>query len=106
MQLPPSKMLEKLSTQVRRDSRLTQASFDHLLSCLGPDPESAAGEYVRLWDALFTYFAVRGAEAPDLLTDETFDRAARRLSEGQSIFTARPANYFYGVARNVWLESL
>ncbi|HJQ70776.1 MAG TPA: sigma-70 family RNA polymerase sigma factor [Blastocatellia bacterium] len=99
-------MLESLSTQPKKDAGLTQASFDHLLSCLGPDRESAGGAYVNQWHALFTYFAVRGAEAPDLLTDETFDRVARRLSEGQKIVTASPANYFYGVARNVWRESL
>src|SRR6185503_8755925 len=99
-------MPEILSTQLKKDASLTQASFDRLLSCLGPDRESAASEYVKQWHALVTYFAVRGAEAPDLLADETFDHVARRLSEGQSIFTASPANYFYGVARNVWRESL
>ncbi len=99
-------MVENLSTQVKKDAGLTQASFDHLLSCLGPDRESASGVYLDLRRALFTYFAVRGATFPDELADETFDRVARRLSEGQTIFTASPANYFYGVARNVWRERL
>jgi RNA polymerase sigma factor (sigma-70 family) len=99
-------MTEGLSTRLKKDAGLTQASFDHLLSCLGPDHESAAGAYLELRRALFTYFAVRGAADADHLADETFDRVARRLSEGRSIFTASPANYFYGVARNVWRESL
>jgi len=99
-------MLESLSTKLKKDAGLTQASFDLLLSCLGPDRESAADTYVKQWRALFDYFAVRGAEAPELLADETFDRVARRLTQGQTIFTASPANYFYGVARNVWRESL
>lgn len=98
-------MLESLSTHIKEDASLTQESFDHLLSCLGPDRESAANAYVRQWRALVIYFAVRGAKAPDLLADETFDRVARRLSEGQTILTENPANYFYGVARNVWRES-
>ena len=99
-------MVESLSTQLKKDASLTRASFEQLLSCLGPDRESAASAYVALRQALFTYFAARGATDPDLLADETFDRVARRLSEGQSITTANPANYFYGVARNVWRESL
>jgi RNA polymerase sigma factor (sigma-70 family) len=99
-------MLESFSTQLNKDASLTQASFNYLLSCFGPDRESAASAYVKQWRAMFTYFAARGAEAPDLLADETFDRVARRLSQGQSIFTTSPANYFYGVARNVWRESL
>lgn len=99
-------MVENLSTQVKKDAGLTQASFDHLLSCLGPDRESASGVYLDLRRALFTYFAVRGATFPDELADETFDRVARRLSEGQTIFASSPANYFYGVARNVWRERL
>jgi DNA-directed RNA polymerase specialized sigma24 family protein len=99
-------MVENLSTRLKKDAGLTQASFDHLLSCLGPDRESASGVYLDLRRALFTYFAVRGATYPDELADETFDRVARRLSEGQTIFTAGLANYFYGVARNVWRENL
>jgi DNA-directed RNA polymerase specialized sigma24 family protein len=99
-------MFERFSAPLQKNTGLTQAAFDHLLSCLGPDRESAAGTYLNLQRALFTYFAVRGAAAPEHLADETFDRVARRLSEGQTIFTASPANYFYGVARNVWRESL
>lgn len=109
-------MVESFSSQLQKpfgqkpfgpkNAELTQASFDHLLSCLGPDRDRAAAVYVELRRALFTYFALRGAASPDELTDETFDRVARRLAEGQSIFTESPANYFFGVARNVWRESL
>src|SRR5215475_1422678 len=98
-------MLKVFSSQIKKDTDLTRAAFDRLLSSLGPDRESAANAYVELRRTLFTYFAVRGSEAPDLLADETFDRVARRLSDGQTIFTQNPANYFFGVARNVWRES-
>lgn len=94
------------SPQLKKISVLTPASFEQLLACLGPDREAAANAYLDLRQALFTYFTLRGATAPEELTDETLDRVARRLSEGQIIFTANLKNYFYGVARNVWRETL
>jgi RNA polymerase sigma factor (sigma-70 family) len=88
------------------DNSLTSTSFDNLLAHLGPDRESAARAYIELRRALFIFFAARGAATPDEMTDETINRVARRLTEGKSITTESPANYFYGVARNVWRESL
>jgi RNA polymerase sigma factor (sigma-70 family) len=88
------------------DNSLTSASFDSLMAQLGPDRESAARAYIELRRALFIFFAARGAANPDEMTDETINRVARRLSEGKLITTESPANYFYGVARNVWRESL
>jgi RNA polymerase sigma factor (sigma-70 family) len=88
------------------DNSLTSTSFDNLLAHLGPDRESAARAYIELRRALFIFFATRGAVTPDEMTDETINRVARRLNEGKSITTESPANYFYGVARNVWRESL
>jgi RNA polymerase sigma factor (sigma-70 family) len=88
------------------DNSLTSVSLDNLLAHLGPDRESAGRTYIELRRSLFIFFATRGAAAPDELTDETLNRVARRLSEGKQITTESPANYFYGVARNVWRESL
>ncbi len=88
------------------DNSLTSASFDSLLAQLGPDRESAARAYLELRRALFVFFATRGAASPDEMTDETINRVARRLSEGERITTENPSSYFYGVARNVWRESL
>jgi RNA polymerase sigma factor (sigma-70 family) len=88
------------------DNSLTSESFDSLLAHLGPDRESAGRAYIELRRALFIFFAARGAVAPDEMTDETINRVARRLNEGKRITTESPANYFYGVARNVWRESL
>src|SRR5262245_60526882 len=89
-----------------RDNSLTSASFDSLLSHLGPDRESAARAYIEVRRALFTFFTMRGAASPDEMTAETINRVARRLNEGEQITTESPSNYFYGVARNVWRESL
>src|SRR5215475_14274928 len=88
------------------DNSLTSASFDSLLTHLGPDRDSAALAYLELRRALFIFFATRGAANPDEMADETINRAARRLSEGERITAENPSNYFYGVARNVWRESL
>lgn len=88
------------------DNSLTSASFDSLLAHLSPDRESAARAYLDLRRALFIFFATRGAANPDEMADETINRAARRLSEGERITAENPSNYFYGVARNVWRESL
>ena len=88
------------------DNSLTSASLDSLLAQLGPDRESAARAYLDLRRALFIFFATRGAVSPDEMTDETINRVARRLNEGERITTESPSNYFYGVARNVWRESL
>src|SRR5207253_2778922 len=41
----------------------------------------------------------------DQLADETINRVARRLSEGEQI-DASPNTYFYAVARNIWREQL
>jgi RNA polymerase sigma factor (sigma-70 family) len=88
------------------DNSLTSASFDSLLAQLGPDRESAARAYLEIRRALFIFFAARGAASPDEMTDETINRVARRLNEGELITTENPSNYFYGVARNVLRESL
>jgi len=40
----------------------------------------------------------------DEQVDVTMDRVARRIAAGERIRSADPARYFYGVARNVFLE--
>jgi RNA polymerase sigma factor (sigma-70 family) len=104
--LSPPVISAALNANHMIDNSLTSISFDNLLAHLGPDRESAARAYIELRRALFMFFAARGAATPDEMTDETINRVARRLTEGKSITTESPANYFYGVARNVWRESL
>ena len=90
----------------KKEKTLTVAAFEQLLSSLSPNRELAAEKYEELRRALLTFFEFRGSHDPAEETDETINRVARRLSEGQSIFTENPANYFYAVARNVWRERL
>jgi DNA-directed RNA polymerase specialized sigma24 family protein len=50
------------------------------------------------------FFEARGSELPEDHADETIDRVARKIVEGEQI--DHPDKYIYGVARLVWLESL
>jgi DNA-directed RNA polymerase specialized sigma24 family protein len=99
-------MVERPINRLKIDNSLTPVSFDSLLAFLGPDRESAAQAYLELRRALFTYFAVRGMSSPDEMADETINRGARRLGEGTEVTSENPSSYFYGVAYNVWRESL
>ncbi len=95
------------STRRNKKNRvLTVEAFDGLLGCLGADRDQAAIKYEELRLALMTFFAVRGATDPDELADETLNRVAYRLAEGQLITSGHPIYYFLGVARNVWREHL
>jgi DNA-directed RNA polymerase specialized sigma24 family protein len=90
----------------KKNRILTPDAFQKLLACLSADPAQAAAKYEDLRQSLITFFAFRQVEDPHALADETFNRVAFRLSEGQEITTNNPAYYFYAVARNVWREQL
>ena len=99
-------MDERPINRLKIDNSLTPVSLESLLAFLGPDRDSAAIAYIELRRALFTYFAVRGMANPDEMADEAINRGARRLSEGAEVKVENPSSYFYGVAYNVWRESL
>jgi DNA-directed RNA polymerase specialized sigma24 family protein len=83
---------------------LTQEEFDLLLSKLHTDRESAGGEYILLWQKLFTFFQARACLSADELVDETLNRVAKKIAGGEE-----PRNisaYCHGFAKNVWLEYL
>lgn len=79
------------------------------------EPERATGlqsfrrllsspEYERLRGKLIRIFARRGCEFPQDLADETISRVAEKVDEIAPTYEGDPARYFYGVARNVYLE--
>ncbi len=76
-----------MSLKPDRQWSLTGQALARLLERLGEQPEAAAREYD----------AIRGK-----LVDETIDRVARRLEEGETIEHVRA--YFYGVAKRVAIE--
>jgi DNA-directed RNA polymerase specialized sigma24 family protein len=85
---------------------LTPEAFARLLDCLDAEPDQAAVKYEQARQSLITFFAFRNLSDPAALADETLNRVAYRLSEGQEILTGNPLYYFYAVARNVWREMM
>ncbi|HET9316945.1 MAG TPA: hypothetical protein VFQ51_15235, partial [Vicinamibacteria bacterium] len=83
---------------------MTRKALDRLLERLGPDRDAAGLEYDALRARLADYFDCKGVQRPESAADETLDRVARRLDEGELIEQVRP--YTYGVARYVLLERL
>ena len=83
---------------------LTQKAFDDLMQRLSSDRDEAARMYERLRLRLVRFFEWRVVEAADECADETLDRVARRLDEGEEVddITA----YAYGVARRLLKERI
>lgn len=83
---------------------LTTGAFEGLLASLDTDRERAGQKYEILRRRLLEFFEARGSHAPDEHADETLNRAARKLFEGEAIENL--TGYCYGVARLVWMEAL
>ncbi|NOT60846.1 MAG: hypothetical protein HOP19_11555 [Acidobacteria bacterium] len=81
---------------------LTQDAFDMLLAAFDADRESAGKKYLELRSHLVRLFEWRGCPLPEDHADETVNRVARKLSEGEMI--REPAQYAVGVARMLLLE--
>jgi DNA-directed RNA polymerase specialized sigma24 family protein len=88
---------------LRQKWSLTQEAFDGLLATLGPDRDSAAERYLGIRRNLVRFFEWRGAATPDEYADETINRCARKLGEGEQIRDL--ASYSIGVARMLFRES-
>jgi DNA-directed RNA polymerase specialized sigma24 family protein len=82
---------------------LTSVAFERLLEALDPDRGSAGERYELTRRKLIRFFDCHGAARSEDLADESLDRLARRLTEGESI--GNPVGYVLGVARNVLRES-
>jgi DNA-directed RNA polymerase specialized sigma24 family protein len=77
--------------------------FEILLKRLGGDTDTGAREYDVVRRKLTGFFVRRGCRWAEKLADDTIDRVARRLGEGEAVVHLNA--YFYGVARLVLLES-
>jgi len=88
----------------RRKWTLTQQAFDKLLASLGENRERAGAKYQELRGALAKFFEWRGGAFPEDHADETINRVARRIDEGEEI--RDPSSYAFGVARMLLLEIL
>ena len=83
---------------------LTREAFRKLLDFLDSDPERAADAYETIRRKLTRLFEWRGCYNPDDLVDETINRVARKVDQGEKILTQEPYHYFCGVARFVFHE--
>ena len=81
---------------------LSAAALAGLLARLGPDPEQAGAAYEDVRRALVAFFTWRGAFTPEECADETLDRVARRIEEGEDVRDV--PRFARGVARLVLLE--
>ena len=83
---------------------LTAKAFDGLLTALDPNRDLAGEKYERIRRKLTEFFEARGSASPADHTDQTINRVARRIEEGEIIESLE--RYFYGVARLLWMETL
>jgi DNA-directed RNA polymerase specialized sigma24 family protein len=83
---------------------LTEQAFANFLARLDSDPARAGERYETLRESLVKFLDWRGAVFPEELVDETFNRVARKLEEGELIQDV--PSYCHGVARMVFLQSL
>jgi DNA-directed RNA polymerase specialized sigma24 family protein len=82
---------------------LTREKFANFLDWLSPDHDRAGEEYERLRFRLCTFFSQRQCSFADELADETINRVILKSSEER---IENKIAYFYGVAKNVYRESL
>jgi DNA-directed RNA polymerase specialized sigma24 family protein len=80
----------------------TQETFDKLLLCLNSDRERAGDEYELLRLKLLEYFRSRTCLGAEELADETLNRLAKKIAEGEEVRDI--LRYNYGLARWVWVE--
>src|SRR5262249_43920389 len=101
--VPPIRRISLQAASGSGQHTVSQGAFDRLLDKLGPDREAAAREYERLHCRLVDFFEGRNAPTPEELADETLDRVARKLEQGEPVEHLRA--YAYGVAKLVCLEA-
>ena len=82
---------------------ITPERFASFLEWLSPDSDSAGEEYERLRFRLCTFFSQRHCRFSDELADETINRVILKSSEEK---IENKLAYCYGVAKNVYRESL
>ena len=91
-----------VSGTARRKWTLTQNAFDELLHALDSDRDRAGNIYQKTRDNLIRFFEWRGCPFPEDHADETINRVAKRVSEGEEV--REITKYFFGVARLLFLE--
>lgn len=90
-------------TSLKKEWVLTREALDSFLAKLDRDRDRAGQKYEGVRLRLLKYFQWSGAVAPDIEADETINRVARKIEEGENVHNLNA--YIYGVARLVSAES-
>jgi DNA-directed RNA polymerase specialized sigma24 family protein len=90
-------------SETKTNKKVTREKFADFLAWLNPDSDSAGEEYERLRFRLCTFFSQRHCRFSDELADETINRVILRIAEEK---IESKLAYCYGVAKNVYRESL
>lgn len=88
-----------------RKSEIPPESFDEILAWLDPDRDVAAQMYLQLRQDLAKIFIWKQCADPEGLTDEVFDRVARKVHEVRPGYVGNPRLYFHAVANNLIKET-
>jgi DNA-directed RNA polymerase specialized sigma24 family protein len=94
--------VDSVENAAREKWALTQEAFDGLLASLGPDRDLAADRYLEIRRNLVRLFEWRGCTTPDDYADETINRCAKKIGEGEEIRDV--ATYCIGIARMLLRE--
>ena len=89
-----------------RDSAIPPESLEEILAWLSPDRDVAATMYVRLRHDLAKLFTWGRCADPEGLTDEAFDRVAKKVHDVKQTYDGDPRRYFRAVANNLIKEDL
>lgn len=92
-----------LMSETKVNKEVTQEKFAGFLAWLSPEGEGAGEAYERLRFRLCTFFSQRHCRFPDELADETINRVILKIAEEK---IENKLAYCYGVAKNVFRESL
>ena len=89
-------------TAARTKWSLTREAFDKLMVCLDSDREVAGEKFLQIRRNLVRYFEGRNCPLAEDHADETTNRVAKRVYEGETIQDIN--SYFFGAARMILLE--
>ena len=88
-----------------RDSEIPPESFEEILAWLNPDRDVAATMYVQLRQDLGKMFLWGRCSDPEGMTDEAFDRVAKKVHDVRPTYEGDPRLYFRAVANNLIKEN-
>jgi DNA-directed RNA polymerase specialized sigma24 family protein len=91
---------------MNKTRELTRENFDIFLGWLAPEREKAGEVYEKLRFRLITFFSARRCAFAEELADEVINRVVVIVGSNGTELIENKTSYVYGVARNVYLESL